>query len=195
MGWLPALAQVVGRTRPAPVVNALTHAPLLSKAAVLVAGVADREVPLFAERTFEQWFAEHEPEGDGRRGSFGLRSPSGPVGGGRAAIRRPLCQPVSPLARQPLAPVPAADGRTVTGAVTRLPGISRTGAVVGTTCTRTVARATLVPGTGTGTGVLAPERGADRLQGGGDRLEEGLAADRAVTAAAGGQADREGRPG
>ncbi|MFJ4334660.1 MULTISPECIES: FAD-binding and (Fe-S)-binding domain-containing protein [unclassified Streptomyces] len=69
MGWLPALAQVVGRTRLAPVVNALTHAPLLSKAAVLVAGVADREVPLFAERTFEQWFAEHEPEGDGHRGS------------------------------------------------------------------------------------------------------------------------------
>ncbi|MFJ8149081.1 FAD-binding and (Fe-S)-binding domain-containing protein [Streptomyces sp. NPDC096048] len=69
MGWLPALAQVVGRTRLAPVVNALTHAPLLSKAAVLVAGVADREVPLFAERTFEQWFACHEPEGDGRRGT------------------------------------------------------------------------------------------------------------------------------
>ncbi|WP_328563209.1 FAD-binding and (Fe-S)-binding domain-containing protein [Streptomyces coelicoflavus] len=69
MGWLPALAQVVGRTRLAPVVNALTHAPLLSKAAVLVAGVADREVPLFAERTFEQWFADHEPEGDGHRGS------------------------------------------------------------------------------------------------------------------------------
>ncbi|MFD8176028.1 FAD-binding and (Fe-S)-binding domain-containing protein [Streptomyces sp. NPDC059709] len=69
MGWLPALAQVVGRTRLGPVVNALTHAPLLSKAAVLVAGVADREVPLFAERTFEQWFADHEPEGDGHRGS------------------------------------------------------------------------------------------------------------------------------
>ncbi|MEV7206606.1 MULTISPECIES: FAD-binding and (Fe-S)-binding domain-containing protein [unclassified Streptomyces] len=69
MGWLPALARVVGRTRLGPVVNALTHAPLLSKAAVLVAGVADREVPLFAERTFEQWFADHEPEGDGHRGS------------------------------------------------------------------------------------------------------------------------------
>ncbi|MET7812415.1 FAD-binding and (Fe-S)-binding domain-containing protein [Streptomyces sp. NPDC005395] len=69
MGWLPALARVVGRTRLGRVVNALTHAPLLSKAAVLVAGVADREVPLFAERTFEQWFADHEPEGDGHRGS------------------------------------------------------------------------------------------------------------------------------
>ncbi|AQS67056.1 FAD-binding and (Fe-S)-binding domain-containing protein [Streptomyces pactum] len=69
MGWLPALARVVGRTRLAPVVNALTHAPLLSKAAVAVAGVADREVPLFAEQTFEQWFAHHEPDGDGRRGT------------------------------------------------------------------------------------------------------------------------------
>ncbi|WP_399890380.1 FAD-binding and (Fe-S)-binding domain-containing protein [Streptomyces sp. BBFR51] len=69
MGWLPALARVVGRTRLAPVVNALTHTPPLSKAAVLVAGVADREVPLFAERTLEQWFADHVPEGDGRRGS------------------------------------------------------------------------------------------------------------------------------
>ncbi|MGW0491393.1 FAD-binding and (Fe-S)-binding domain-containing protein [Streptomyces olivaceus] len=69
MGWLPALARVVGRTRLGPVVNALTHAPLLSKAAVLVAGVADREVPLFAEQTFEQWFAGRAPEGDGRRGT------------------------------------------------------------------------------------------------------------------------------
>ncbi|MFH9734175.1 FAD-binding and (Fe-S)-binding domain-containing protein [Streptomyces sp. NPDC017260] len=69
MGWLPALAQAVGRTRLAPVVNALTHAPLLSKAAVALAGVADREVPLFAEETFEQWFARHEPYGDGERGT------------------------------------------------------------------------------------------------------------------------------
>ncbi|CAM5588387.1 L-lactate dehydrogenase [Streptomyces tendae] len=58
MGRLPALAQVVGRIRPAPVVNALTQAPLLSKAAVLVAGVADREVPLFAERTFVGMFSD-----------------------------------------------------------------------------------------------------------------------------------------
>lgn len=26
-------------------------------------------MPLFADETFERWFAEHEPEGDGRRGS------------------------------------------------------------------------------------------------------------------------------
>ncbi|MFD5452832.1 FAD-binding and (Fe-S)-binding domain-containing protein [Streptomyces sp. NPDC003470] len=69
MGWLPALARVVARTRLGPVVNALTHTPVLSRAAVAVAGVSDREVPLFAAQTFEQWFAGHEPEGDGRRGT------------------------------------------------------------------------------------------------------------------------------
>ncbi|MDN0197467.1 FAD-binding and (Fe-S)-binding domain-containing protein [Streptomyces sp. S.PNR 29] len=69
MGWLPALAQAVGRTRLGPVVNALTHTPPLSKAAVAVAGVEDREVPLFAGRTLQQWFAGREPYGDGERGT------------------------------------------------------------------------------------------------------------------------------
>ncbi|MDQ1049232.1 FAD-binding and (Fe-S)-binding domain-containing protein [Streptomyces sp. V4I2] len=69
MGWLPALAQAVGRARLGPVVNALTHTPGLSKAAVAVAGVAEREVPLFAGETLQQWFGRHEPYGDGARGS------------------------------------------------------------------------------------------------------------------------------
>ncbi|MGA5897085.1 FAD-binding and (Fe-S)-binding domain-containing protein [Streptomyces venetus] len=69
MGWLPALAQAVGRTRLGPVVNALTHTPPLSRAAVAAAGVADREVPLFAGQTLQQWFRDREPEGDGRRGT------------------------------------------------------------------------------------------------------------------------------
>ncbi|MDH6548134.1 FAD/FMN-containing dehydrogenase/Fe-S oxidoreductase [Streptomyces sp. SAI-208] len=69
MGWLPAVAQVVGRTRLGPVVNALTHTPLLSRAAVALAGVENREVPLFAGETLQQWFARHEPYGDGARGS------------------------------------------------------------------------------------------------------------------------------
>ncbi|MEV0634026.1 FAD-binding and (Fe-S)-binding domain-containing protein [Streptomyces sp. NPDC050619] len=69
MGWLPALAQAVGRARLGPVVNALTHTPPLSKAAVAVAGVEDREVPLFAGRTLRQWFAGHVPYGDGARGN------------------------------------------------------------------------------------------------------------------------------
>ncbi|WP_327719844.1 FAD-binding oxidoreductase [Streptomyces sp. NBC_00490] len=69
MGWLPLLAQTVGRARLGPVVNALTHTPLLSRAAVAVAGVENREVPLFAGQTLQQWFAGHEPYGDGARGS------------------------------------------------------------------------------------------------------------------------------
>ncbi|MER5215511.1 FAD-binding and (Fe-S)-binding domain-containing protein [Streptomyces sp. NPDC002838] len=72
MGWLPALAQAVGRARLGPVVNALTHTPPLSKAAVAVAGVEDREVPLFAGQTLQQWFARHEPYGDGARGTVML---------------------------------------------------------------------------------------------------------------------------
>ncbi|MGW3099449.1 FAD-binding and (Fe-S)-binding domain-containing protein [Streptomyces sp. NPDC001102] len=70
MGWLPAVAQAVGRARLGPVVNALTHTPGLSRAAVAVAGVEDREVPLFARRTLQQWFAgRRETYGDGSRGS------------------------------------------------------------------------------------------------------------------------------
>ncbi|MFC9915867.1 FAD-binding and (Fe-S)-binding domain-containing protein [Streptomyces sp. NPDC127197] len=72
MGWLPALAQVVGRARTGPVVNALTHTPGLSRAAVAVAGVEQREVPLFAAETLQQWFARHEPYGDTGRGTVVL---------------------------------------------------------------------------------------------------------------------------
>jgi FAD/FMN-containing dehydrogenase/Fe-S oxidoreductase len=69
MGWLPAVAQAVGRARLGPVVNAVTHTPGLAKAARALAGVEDREVPLFAGQTFQQWFAGHEPRGDGERGT------------------------------------------------------------------------------------------------------------------------------
>ncbi|MEW2399672.1 FAD-binding and (Fe-S)-binding domain-containing protein [Streptomyces sp. NPDC046862] len=68
-GWLPALAQAVGRTRSGPVVNALTHTPPLSRIASAVAGVEHRELPLFADETLQQWFARHEPRGDGTRGT------------------------------------------------------------------------------------------------------------------------------
>ncbi|WP_020133923.1 FAD-binding and (Fe-S)-binding domain-containing protein [Streptomyces sp. 351MFTsu5.1] len=69
MGWLPAVAHLVGRARLGPLVNALTHTPPLSRAAVALAGVENREVPLFAGETLQQWFARHEPCGDGARGS------------------------------------------------------------------------------------------------------------------------------
>ncbi len=69
MGWLPAFAQVVGRLRAGRVVNALTHAPVLSRLATLAAGVEDREVPLFAGETLQQWFARRGPAGTGARGT------------------------------------------------------------------------------------------------------------------------------
>ena len=70
MGWLPAVAQAVGRARLGPLVNALTHTPPLSRASVAVAGVENRVVPLFAGRTLQQWFAgRRETYGDGSRGS------------------------------------------------------------------------------------------------------------------------------
>jgi Fe-S oxidoreductase len=67
MGWLPLAAQIASR---APrMVNALTHAPLLAHLATKAAGVDPRrEVPRFAEQTFQSWFATHEPKGDGARG-------------------------------------------------------------------------------------------------------------------------------
>ncbi|MEU5095372.1 FAD-binding and (Fe-S)-binding domain-containing protein [Streptomyces sp. NPDC020996] len=70
LGWLPVVARLVGRARLGPAVNALTHTPPLSKAAAAVAGIEDREVPLFADRTLRQWFAgRRERYGDGSRGS------------------------------------------------------------------------------------------------------------------------------
>ncbi|UIJ63944.1 FAD-binding oxidoreductase [Amycolatopsis acidiphila] len=69
MGWLPAFAQLVGRTRLGPVVNALTHAPVLSRIAVAAAGVENREIPLFAGETLQQWFARRGPRGAGTRGT------------------------------------------------------------------------------------------------------------------------------
>jgi FAD/FMN-containing dehydrogenase/Fe-S oxidoreductase len=69
MGWLPAIAHAVARLRLAPVVNAATHTPGLRRAAVAVAGVADRELPRFASQTLQQWYADRGPRGDGHRGT------------------------------------------------------------------------------------------------------------------------------
>ncbi|MFF5258158.1 FAD-binding and (Fe-S)-binding domain-containing protein [Actinomadura viridis] len=64
MGWLPLwarLASAAPRT-----VNALAHAPGLARAIKLAGGVDPRrEVPLFAERTLIDWFAERGVRGDG----------------------------------------------------------------------------------------------------------------------------------
>jgi FAD/FMN-containing dehydrogenase/Fe-S oxidoreductase len=73
MGWLPAVAQAVGRLRLAPMVNAITHTPLLARAATAAAGIADRELPLFAGETLQQWYARRGPvatgDGAGSRGT------------------------------------------------------------------------------------------------------------------------------
>ncbi len=69
MGWLPAVAQLVGRLRAGPLVNALTGTPGLARAATWLAGVdPHRQVPRFADRTLQQWFAARTPGGDGHRG-------------------------------------------------------------------------------------------------------------------------------
>ncbi|MDT9694640.1 FAD-binding and (Fe-S)-binding domain-containing protein [Streptomyces sp. P17] len=68
MGWLPVVAQTVGRARLARLANAVTHTPPLSRAARAVAGVEDREMPLFAGRSLQRWFAGHRPYGGGERG-------------------------------------------------------------------------------------------------------------------------------
>jgi FAD/FMN-containing dehydrogenase/Fe-S oxidoreductase len=63
-GWLPVAAQLVGRLRLSRVVNAASHAPLLHRLGLTAAGLEpDREVPLFAEETLQQWFARtHGPD-------------------------------------------------------------------------------------------------------------------------------------
>ncbi|GGL11514.1 FAD-binding and (Fe-S)-binding domain-containing protein [Mangrovihabitans endophyticus] len=72
MGWLPLAAALVSRTAPR-LANALTHAPGLSRVAKKAAGVdVRREVPVFAPRTFQEWFARRTPTGTGERGDVVL---------------------------------------------------------------------------------------------------------------------------
>ncbi|MGA8112212.1 MAG: FAD-binding and (Fe-S)-binding domain-containing protein [Actinocatenispora sp.] len=71
MGWLPAVAQLVGRLRAGRVVNALTRAPVLSRLAVAAAGIEDRDIPLFAGETLQQWFSRRPRRGDAGAGTRG----------------------------------------------------------------------------------------------------------------------------
>jgi Fe-S oxidoreductase len=67
MGWLPMWAALAS-TAPRPI-NAVTHAPLLGRLIKAAGGVdRRRELPRFAPRRFQDWFREHEPQGDGSRG-------------------------------------------------------------------------------------------------------------------------------
>jgi FAD/FMN-containing dehydrogenase/Fe-S oxidoreductase len=69
LGWLPVTARAVSRLRLAPVANAATQVPLLRKAATRLGGLEDREVPLFAAQTLQQWYTARGPRGDGHRGT------------------------------------------------------------------------------------------------------------------------------
>ncbi|CAM5562911.1 FAD-binding and (Fe-S)-binding domain-containing protein [Streptomyces viridochromogenes] len=72
MGWLPAVARVAAvapRT-----VNALTRVPWVARTAKALGGVApERDVPLFAEQRFTDWWRERGgPRGEGHRGEVVL---------------------------------------------------------------------------------------------------------------------------
>ncbi len=69
VGWAPVFTQLVGRLHAGRLANLVSHAPGLSQLAVKAAGITDREIPRLAGQTFQQWFASHEPAGDGSRGS------------------------------------------------------------------------------------------------------------------------------
>ncbi|AEK45212.1 FAD-binding and (Fe-S)-binding domain-containing protein [Amycolatopsis mediterranei] len=69
MGWLPAIAQVIGKLRAGRLVNALSHTRGLSRLATLAAGIENREIPRFAAQTLQQWFARREATGSGARGT------------------------------------------------------------------------------------------------------------------------------
>ncbi len=60
LGLIPVWARLAaGAPR---LTNALVHAPVLSRLVKVAGGVAQaREAPPFAERTFSDWFASHEP--------------------------------------------------------------------------------------------------------------------------------------
>jgi len=70
LGWLPLTARAVAGLKLASVVNAITHTPLLHGAAIKLGGLADREVPVFARQTLQEWFkARGGSHGDGHRGT------------------------------------------------------------------------------------------------------------------------------
>ncbi|HVX43766.1 MAG TPA: FAD-binding and (Fe-S)-binding domain-containing protein [Mycobacteriales bacterium] len=69
LGWLPALAAVVTRSHLAGPVNTLTHAPGLKTLLPRLGGLEDRDIPLFAGPTLQQWWTRRGPRGKGDRGT------------------------------------------------------------------------------------------------------------------------------
>ena len=72
LGWLPLAAGLVAKTRTAALVNAVTHTPVLHRVATALGGLENREVPVFASQTLQDWFNAHTPQGDGHRGTVML---------------------------------------------------------------------------------------------------------------------------
>jgi FAD/FMN-containing dehydrogenase/Fe-S oxidoreductase len=74
LGLLPEAARLVSRTGLSRVVNTVTHAPLLHRLITAAGGLENREVPLFAGETLQDWYARRGPRGTvppgtGRRGT------------------------------------------------------------------------------------------------------------------------------
>ena len=72
LGWLPLAARAVTALRAPRLVNVLSHAPGLSHAVLALAGLEQREIPLFAPQTLQQWWAARGPRGPGDRGTVML---------------------------------------------------------------------------------------------------------------------------
>ena len=72
MGWLPIAAHAVTGARMGWLANALTHTPGLRKAVIAAAGVADRDIPRFANQTLRQWFDKRTADAGGSRGTVML---------------------------------------------------------------------------------------------------------------------------
>jgi FAD/FMN-containing dehydrogenase/Fe-S oxidoreductase len=68
LGWLPVAAAAVTRGRLAGAVNALASAPVLPRLATAAAGLAPREIPLFAGETLQQWWRRRGGARPGTRG-------------------------------------------------------------------------------------------------------------------------------
>ena len=71
-GYLPVAAALVTRLKLSRIVNAASHAPLLHRVATKAAGLENREIPLFADETLQQWWSRRGPRGTGERGTVVL---------------------------------------------------------------------------------------------------------------------------
>jgi FAD/FMN-containing dehydrogenase/Fe-S oxidoreductase len=69
LGYLPAVAAAVTRSHLSAAVNAVTQAPLLPRLATRLAGLEDREIPLFAHETLQRWWRRRGGSRPGSRGT------------------------------------------------------------------------------------------------------------------------------